>query len=138
MSTLYLGTDLERLAEKLTSLLDEAGDFFAPTTVVVPNHHLGKWLRLWLARRRGIAITLHFLYLETAIWKMLRALDPREHEPPPELVDAESYRMMVLSVLLEENTPELGPLHEYLGRENFRSLEDFGSLGRDFWRKAWQ
>ena len=80
MSTLYLGTSLDALAARFATLLDQsarAGDFFAPATVIVPNRYVGKWLRLWLARRDGIAINLHFGYLETHIWELLKQVDGR-------------------------------------------------------------
>lgn len=134
MSTLYLGTDQIALAERLASLLDDearTGDMFRPVTIVVPNRYLGKWLRLWLARTRGIAINLRFLYLEQALWELLREQDPRPHDRPLELIDQEGYRLMVLSVLLEENGPhELEPLRQY--------IQGDGPAGRDTERRAWQ
>jgi exodeoxyribonuclease V gamma subunit len=131
MSTLYLGTDQVALAERLAGILDAAADPFRPATVVVPNRYLAKWLRLWLARTRGIAINLRFLYLESALWEMLRGQDPRQHAVPLGLVDADSYRLMVLSVLLDEKpAPDLGPLLQYLRRD--------ADPGRAAWRRAWQ
>src|SRR5438094_10050043 len=106
MSTLYLGTDQIALAERLAELLDEesrSGDVFRPATIVVPNRYLAKWLRLWLARTRGIAINLRFLYLEAALWELLREQDPRKHPQPLELIDHEGYRLIVLSVLLDRD-----------------------------------
>ncbi len=132
MSTLYLGTDAEALADRLADdLAEAAGDFFTPTTIVVPNRVVMKWLKLRLARRHGIAVNLRFLYLETALWELLRGVDPRAHDTPTELVDAESYRLLVLSVLLEQESPELAPLRQYL-------LRDGQEPGRAYWRKAWQ
>ena len=48
MSTLYLGTDLIALADKLAAVLDEAvcADRFVPHTIVVPNRNVRKWLQL--------------------------------------------------------------------------------------------
>ena len=61
MSTLYLATQVEPLAQRLARHLDQqarTGDFFEPTTIVVPHRAVGQWLRLWLARQRGIAMNL--------------------------------------------------------------------------------
>src|SRR5436190_22727112 len=113
MSTLYLGTDQIALAERLAEVLDEesrSGDVFRPATVVVPNRYLAKWLRLWLARTRGIAINLRVPYRETALWELLRRQDPRCHSEPLEVIEHEDYRLMVLSVLLDrDRRPELEP-----------------------------
>jgi exonuclease V gamma subunit len=132
MSTLYLATDADRLAAQLVELLDresQAADLFAPVTIVVPNRYLGQWLRLRLARQMGIAVNLRFLYLENALWELLRAVDPREHPSPPELLDHDHYRLMVLALLWEDG-PELGPLRSYLTRD--------GHEGRNFWRRSWR
>src|SRR5215510_7346392 len=97
MSTLYLGTDPITLAERLAvHFHDESGgDLFRPATIVVPNRFLARWLRLWLARRSGIAINLRFLYLESALWEMLQEQDPRTPPAPLALVDHAGYRLMV-------------------------------------------
>src|SRR5256885_664443 len=116
MSTLYLATDPVILAEQLAEAISRqlrGEDFFAPIPIVVPNRYLGKWLQLWLARRHGVAINLKITFLESAIWEMLRAIDPRPQEIEPELLDGDSYRLLVLAVLLGENDPELAPLLKY-------------------------
>ncbi len=134
MSTLFLATDQIALADTLADFLDaeaRQGDFFSPATIVVPNRYLGQWLRLWLARTRGIAINLRFLYLEAALWELLREQDPRNHPQPLELVDQEGYRLMVLSLLLEDAlAPELAPLRYYLRSSGVEA-------GRSAWRRAW-
>ena len=114
MSTLYLGSDLPSLAARMADVLAaERGDFFAPVLVVVPNRYLRKWLRLWLARRFDVAINFRFHYLEDALWRLLRQVDPRPHAAEPEPLDENTYRLLVLSVLLEEREPTLIPLQRY-------------------------
>src|SRR5260370_35189416 len=109
MSTLYLGTDSETLAGKLAELLQAKDrDPFIPVTIVLPNRYLGKWLKLWLARRLGLAFNLRFLYLENALWEWLRSVDPRSHPSEPELLDQDRHRLMGLARPWEENAgPEL-------------------------------
>jgi exodeoxyribonuclease V gamma subunit len=135
MSKLYLGTDQPALAEKLAEDLDQsarAGDLFRPATIVVPHKHLAQWLRLFLARRFGVAINLRFLYLEEALWQLLREVDPRSHDQPLELLDHDAYRLMVLSVLLDEDdNKDLVPLRSYLRRRE-------NVLARDGCRRCWQ
>jgi len=117
MSILYLGTDVEQLAVRLARNLDQAAraeDFFEPTTIVVPHRPLGQWLRLWLARQQGVAINLRQLYLEAALWEMLKEVDPRPQNPAPELLDGDHYRLLVLSVLQENQEPGLEFWNNYL------------------------
>jgi exonuclease V gamma subunit len=117
MSILYLGSELQSLAARLANELlqhEKRGDFFAPTTIVVPNRYLRKWLRLWLARRTGISINLRFLDLEDALWEMLRAIDAHHHAAGPEPLDENVYRLLVLSVLLEDREPSLAVLQKYI------------------------
>jgi exodeoxyribonuclease V gamma subunit len=133
MSTLYLAPDPRTLADRLAENLDsqaKAGDFFTPATVVVPNRYLRKWLRLWLARRLDIAINLDFQDLEDALWKLLRQVDPDQSRTAPEPIDENVYRLMVLSILLEEKEPALAPLRRYLQL-------DEKSLSRLSCRRAW-
>src|ERR1043166_1926482 len=104
MSTLYLGSDPCSLADRLADDLDRQtrnGDFFTPALIVVPNRYLKKWLRLRLARRLDVALNLKFQYLEDALWDLLRKVDPAPEPARPDSIDENTYRLMVLSVLLE-------------------------------------
>ncbi|HEV3120488.1 MAG TPA: exodeoxyribonuclease V subunit gamma, partial [Isosphaeraceae bacterium] len=135
-SVLYLSTDIEALAATFAERLDEQGrdgGFFTPATVVVPNRYLEKWLKLRLAKQRGVVANLKFEFLEDSIWRLLQELDSRTHDPPLDLVSDPEYRLMVLAALLEERPgdADLGPLRSYL-------RESGATAGRDYWRKAWQ
>src|ERR1019366_347201 len=133
MSTLYLASDPRSLADQLADALDEqakTGDFFAPSLVVVPNRYLRKWLRLWLARKLDVAINLTYQSLEDTLWQLLQQVDPRPSASPPEAIDENVYRLMVLSVLLEEQDPDLAPLQRYLQLQG-------PALSRLSCRRAW-
>jgi exonuclease V gamma subunit len=133
MSILYLGSDPRSLAEQLADDLDRQareGDFFAPATIVVPNRFLQRWLRLFLARRLDVAINLKFQVLEAALWDLLRELDPSAEAAPPESIDDNIYRLMVLSILLEEKGADLAPLQRYLQLQEPK-------LSRLSCRRAW-
>ena len=113
MSVLHIASDVRSLAAKLADAIElqaRDGDLFAPVQIVVPNRYQRKWLRLWLARRLGVAINLQFHFLDDALWLLLRQLDPRKHPAPPENLDENAYRLLVLSVLLEEKDTALAPL----------------------------
>src|SRR5947208_1404582 len=133
MSILYLASELVSLAGQLDERLrheERRGDCFAPAMIVVPNRYLRKWLRLWLARRTGISINLRFVDLEDAFWELLRIIDPRPHPTPPEPLDENIYRLLVLAVLLEEREPSLAVLQRYVQLQQ--------PLPRLSCRRAWQ
>src|SRR6516165_1690349 len=146
MSTLYLGTDVDALAGKLADHLQRKDrDPFHPATIVVPNRYLGKWLKLWLARRLGLAFNLRFLYLENALWEWLRGVDPRQHPCEPELLDHDSYRLMILSLIWEGVEIEDGGSRmedrgsKMAGSHARSSILDFRSSipSRASWRRSW-
>jgi exodeoxyribonuclease V gamma subunit len=117
MSTLYLGSELQSLANRLADVLiahERQSDFFTPVTVVVPNRYLRKWLRLTLARKLGVCVNLQFFAFEEALWKLLREVDLRPHAAEPEALDENAYRLLVLSVLLEDRDPDLAILQQYI------------------------
>ena len=133
MSTLYLASDPRSLADRLADALDadaKTGDFFAPTRVVVPNRFVRKWLRLWLARKLDVAINLTYQTLEEALWQFVQQVDPSQGASPPEAIDSNVYRLMVLSVLLEEQDPALAPLQRYVQMQS-------STLTRLSCRRAW-
>jgi exodeoxyribonuclease V gamma subunit len=134
MSVLYLGCDLHGLAARLADLLLEGerhGDFFAPVPLVVPNRYVRKWLRLTLARRTGIAVNLRFVDWEDALWELLRDVDPRSEGAPSEPLDENTYRLLVLAVLLDDRDPNLGLLRGYMQLGG-------PALSRLSCRRAWQ
>lgn len=133
MSTLYLGSDPRSHADRLADELERQArdsDFFAPTLIVVPNRYMRKWLRLWLARRLDVAINLDFHELEDALWLLLHEVDPDRSPSPPEPIDENIYRLLVLAVLLEEQEPFLAPLQQYLQMQGT-------TLNRLSCRRAW-
>ncbi|MBI2804748.1 MAG: exodeoxyribonuclease V subunit gamma [Planctomycetes bacterium] len=133
MSTLYLAPDLPTLADRLADEIEHAahsGDCFVPTSIVVANRYVRKWLRFHLARKHGVAINLNFLSLDDALWHYLQQTDPAVPTTPPEAIDDNTYRLMVLSVLLEESDPHLQPLRRYV------QMDD-QALSRLTCRRAW-
>lgn len=133
-STLYLGTDTEALAVRLAAALAAPGrDPFVPTTIVVPNRYLAKWLRLWLARRQGVAINLHIEpNLERLLWDLCRAVDGRTHGLHLQLASESDYGLMLVAALLDEAaSPAEAPLRDYLHSGTVQP-------GRDYWRRLWQ
>src|SRR5579871_1769712 len=123
VSTLYLGTDADSLAEEVARGVEStvrAGNPFTGISVVVPNRYLGKWLRLWLARRLGVIVNVRFTYLEHALWDLLCRLDDRT--APIKKLDDLPLRFMILSLLLgpateSEGAADTEPRSEGVGRD---------------------
>jgi exonuclease V gamma subunit len=141
MNLLYLAPDAESLANQLAAEVraQQTPDrYFVPQTVVVPNRFVEQWLKLHLARELGVAINLRFTFLEHALWDWLRAIDPRRHDSPPELLDAQTYEVLVLSTLLLAEDPDLKPLQEFCERpDDGAGVEAVARLSRLASRRAW-
>ncbi len=62
MFTLYHGNRLELLADQLIEQLQQhrPADAFSPQQVLVPSNGMARWLRLRIARQRGICAQINF------------------------------------------------------------------------------
>jgi len=125
MSMLYLGTNLEGLADLLvTEVEKQSADLFEPVTIVTPHRYMARWLRLRLAKDQSVAINLRVEYLfESVLWQLLTSLDAREHKPTQ--LSGDDYRLMILATLLDDASDK--NLADYMG--------DVKS--RRYWRRAW-
>jgi exodeoxyribonuclease V gamma subunit len=135
MSILYLSICEEALAETLSAnLLNRAksADWFEPATIIVPNPFVGKWLRLWLARKLGIIANIRITYrLEAEMAELLKRVDSRSHPLPLQFLNDDQYRLMVVAALLDREMEEDDPFRTYLGGSAKEQ-------SRDFWRRVWQ
>src|SRR5882724_5714324 len=116
MSQLFLASDADVLASCLLEEIEErrkTADLFEPISIVVPNRFVQQWLKFRIAREWGVAINVRFSLLEHALWDWLRELDPRPHERPPELLDADRYHLLVFSILWNDADPALAPLQAF-------------------------
>jgi exodeoxyribonuclease V gamma subunit len=135
MSILYFSTCKEALAETLSINLlakSKSADWFEPATIIVPNPFVGKWLRLWLARKLGIVANIRITYrLEVEMAELLKRVDSRFHPLPLQFLNDDQYRLMVLAALLDREMEENNPFRVYLGASPKEQ-------SRDFWRRVWQ
>ncbi|MDJ0783424.1 MAG: exodeoxyribonuclease V subunit gamma [Desulfosarcinaceae bacterium] len=118
---LFFSNRLERLAADLAQFL-YAGTLseenpFQAATIVVPNQHLAKWLRLRFARQLGVSMNIHYTYLETALWNALLRLANLPNPPLP--IDQDVYTLALLRVLeaLPKEDPICAPLFDYLAQD---------------------
>ncbi len=87
---LFFSSAIDSLSALLAqSLRDEqrAGDIdiFVPSTVIVPNPALRRWLQLETARHNGMAVNIRFAFLEQGLWDLLETLSPED--TPVSMID---------------------------------------------------
>src|SRR5690625_2970834 len=78
MIQLYKSHSLTTLADALVQNLSEAGppDPLQPVTMMVPNQDSARWLRLFLARKTGMAANIRYLLPSEWIWNVIRKTIP--------------------------------------------------------------
>src|SRR5262245_13671689 len=141
MNALFLATDAETLASQLARQIRREQTperCFAQQTILVPNRFLEQWLKFRLAREPQVLINVRFRYLEHALWYWPRRIDPRPHAAAPEMLDDDSYRLLVLAVLLLDEDPALKPLQDFCERRAEGAGPDcLANLSRLASRRAW-
>lgn len=107
MIRLWYSNYLEHLVEALIESVCPADmDPFETRTVVVPNRNLETYLKLEIARHRGISANIEFLFLNN----FLRRLAPRDGK----LLGREQVRGLLLDHILSTGDPDLVEVEAYL------------------------
>lgn len=115
---LYFSNRLVQLGRKLSeNLCDENGgkkNIFTPTTLIVANSNLKKWLQMDVAVNIGVAINIDFAFLENGLWNMVRSVDRRKQAV--ELLDNDMRQLMLLFFLQDglECDERMAPIQRYL------------------------
>ncbi len=115
---LYFSNRLERLAEKLTeSVYADSGntDIFRQPVIIVPNANLVKWLQLFFAKKRSVAMNIAFRYLEDGMRKLIEALDPGKEKPEP--LDRKLSQIILLYILQHPEGDMSALFHQYLRKD---------------------
>ena len=107
----------EQLAETLVqrmSPVEGSEDSLAPTTVIVQNAGLGRWLRLWHARHCGISAGVKMPFAQSFIAKELehQGLHDRWQALNPAVMRWQIFDLLQRRVF--ETWPDAGPLTDYL------------------------
>jgi len=114
MIRLVYSNRTEELAAELAGRVraqQAGGDALTPVRVVVPNGAVEGWLRLAVARERGIAANL-----ETT--QLTRFAAEVAAPPQTRVADAEAIEAMALALLLDDAllaAPQLAPVRAYVG-----------------------
>ena len=134
---LYFSNQLDQLADKFAEVVTVEGrsreNILEPSTVVVPNANLAKWLQLFLARKLSVAMNVAFDYLETGLWEMLAALDPDRAVRRLQRLDTDGLKILLLHTLghLAPDDMAFVPLIHYL-------YDRDGSARSDAAARIWQ
>ena len=151
---IHASNRLEILADRLADeMARRPGDPLAPERIVVPHPLLGRWLRLALASRLGIAAHLRIELPAEFAWSAMREAMPGLPEEQPFSPSRLRWR------IFEKLTPDASPrspaarqeddqLHDYLAdgdpRKRFElatrlaHIYDRCLLYRPAWIRAWQ
>jgi exodeoxyribonuclease V gamma subunit len=156
---LYFSNRIEVLAQELAERIHAPGptttDPLKATSVLVPNHHLAKWLQLRIADHWGICMQVRFALLEEGLWHLIEQLDPADMKP--RRCSQTEMKVVILKVLqdLWEQGDAQDPLLRYLGLQrpassplNYRKLWQLTEkmeyllrayeLNRPDWMHRWQ
>jgi len=123
MFFLYHHHDVARLASLLAALRSR-GDAspLAPDTVLVPNHGLGRWLKMTLAEREGVAANLETVLPARYMWELIADSFP-EGRADSAAFERANLRWH-LYALLPEIAAEVPAVDRYLrGERELRRLQ---------------
>lgn len=132
---LYFSNHIEHLADKLSKNLNLENQSnkhpFTGASLIVPNMNLSKWLRLHISFLEGIFMNVDFDYMESGLWKMLKAMDTTH--APVEMADIELHKLLIFSILKNDDltTDSMRPVAHYLLDKGIKSRDTFEI-------KAWQ
>jgi exodeoxyribonuclease V gamma subunit len=126
---LFFSNQLEELSERLWTELFSKGPVLSECPLIfLPNANLGKWLRLEMANRFGVALNLSFDYLESGLCSLVRSCFPDYKDF--KLLDKDVSRMLLCRLLVdEENGERFGLFHDYLYGEG---------AGGEYSARLWQ
>jgi len=113
---IVFGSDTARLAHRLASDIAQStsgaglAGLLMPTSVLVPNRNMEKWLRFEIARHNGIAANLSFPYLENGLWELVgrigvasgRVAADRSGRPILDRLDLETLTARLAAILLQD------------------------------------
>lgn len=110
---LHLSNRLERLADKLTALLQTPGPKgLAPETIVVQSAGMSRWLSQQISVQLGICANIHFPFPETFVSSIFRRVLGQEVSPAFAKTPLAWRIMRLLPTLIER--PEFADVRAYL------------------------
>lgn len=128
---LFFSNNIETLAASFAEKLSATHDLFNPSTIIVPNPYLQKWLQLRIAESQGISINYKFSFLNDGLWNILSELTGYKEQPTQ--IDPTDLQLLLNTSLtgLTGKESRVKPLLDYLGSPYNHGISDYE-------KKAWQ
>jgi len=138
---------LEALAERLAGLLhDEPLPPLVPETIVVQSEGVGRWLKLALAERLGVAASMRFPFPASYVWELVAQVVPGVPRESPLAPEVLKWRVAA-TLSRVAGDPRFAEIGRYLGdgdaqkayqlAERLARVLDRYLLYRPAWIAAW-
>ena len=137
---IFYGDRIEALKDKLVGNLGELKDPFETREIVVPNGNLAKWLKIEIARAKGVTMGVEFPFLDRFLFGTMTSSIPGFAGKGVGLVDEDTL-MLAIGRILAENTEEkaFAPFYAYCGIRHGDAPDVDADLAKvDIARKFWQ
>ncbi len=114
MLNLYRSSHLNELVEKLLNRLNNCrGKPLDSRLIVVQNYGMEQWLKMYIARRQGIAANLTVKFPAEQIWELFRLVDPSIQNDTAS--HKELMHFAIFDIIISENNKKsFAPLHSYV------------------------
>lgn len=128
---LFFSNNIETLAASFSQQVSNTHDLFNPSTIIVPNPYLQKWLQLKIAETQGISINHKFDFLNNGLWDLLNELNGTMKKPT--MLDQTGLQLLLYISLtgLTYKDRRVKPLLDYLA-------PDEAEIKQGYEKKAWQ
>ena len=137
---IYYGDRVEALKDKLVERLGGSGDPFESRQIVVPNGNVAKWLKIEIARKKGVAMGLEFPFLDKFLSRTMISAIPDFRGKKIGLIDTDALTLTI-GWVLAENVAEtaFAPFFKYCGIRQGAGGDVVADLAKvDVARKFWQ
>ena len=137
---IFYGDRVEALKDKLADCLAGLSDPFESRQIVVPNGNAAKWLKIEIARKKGVAMGLEFPFLDKFLSRTMISAIPDFRGKKIGLIDTDALALAIGRVLAE-NVAEMSfaPFFKYCGIRQGKDGDVVADLAKvDVARKFWQ
>ena len=128
----------DRIAVQRRVTLDPLRDI----RVVVPNQNLAKWLKLFLARERGLCAGIQFPFVESALWELAQdqQCDRKcpDRSAPVSRLTSDILQQAVAAALIAHEDTALRPFRSYCLETAVNGLTADDLANPDCSRRLWQ
>ena len=137
---IYYGDRVEALRDRMVERLGGVNDPFESREIVVPNGNVAKWLKIEIARTKGVTMGLEFPFLDKFLSKTMMSAIPDFRGRKVGLIDVDELTLAI-GRILAENVAEttFAPFFKYCGIRQGEGADVVADLAKvDVARKFWQ